>query len=124
MNGIFYIATGGVCGALLRYWVSNGIGNLFGRDFPYGTLTVNVLGSFLIGLLSFILLPRFETNPELRLALIVGLLGSFTTFSSFSLETIGLLQEGAIFRAFTNVILSVALCLLATWIGILAARQL
>lgn len=124
MNALGYIAAGGVCGALLRYWVTNGIDAVLGRNFPYGTLTVNVLGSFLIGVLSLSLLQRFEMQPELRLALIVGLLGSFTTFSSFSLETLALLQEGAIWRALMNILSSVGLCLAATWIGLLIGRQL
>lgn len=123
MIQILYMAAGGVLGTLLRYWTTNSMHDLMGRGFPYGTLVVNVLGSFLIGLLSLALAPRFEINPELRLALITGFLGAFTTFSAFSFETIRLLQEGMLLRASVNILLSISLCLLATWAGIITARQ-
>jgi protein CrcB len=89
MNPLIAIAFGGACGAVLRFLVSSGVYQWLGRGFPYGTLTVNVLGSFLIGLLTEVLvLQRIAITMEYRSAILVGLFGSFTTFSTFSLETL------------------------------------
>lgn len=118
------IAFGGALGALLRYWTSTGVHGLFGRDFPYGTLTVNVIGSLLIGFLSVVMLERLTIGPEWRAGLLIGLLGAFTTFSTFSMETINLIEQGAMLKAMLNVVLSVLLCLGAVWIGLVIARQL
>lgn len=117
------IAAGGAVGALLRFWVSNGIYALVGRTFPYGTLAVNVLGSLLMGLLYVLLLDKLALGPQWRAALLVGLLGAFTTFSTFSIETLNLVEEGEAIKALLNVLLSVSLCLLAAWIGVLAGRS-
>jgi CrcB protein len=97
---------------------------MLGRDFPYGTLAVNVAGSLLIGLLTVMLLERFDLDPQWRAAVLIGLLGAFTTFSTFSLETFYLLEQGELAKAVANVVLSVVLCLVATWVGILTGRQL
>ena len=111
-------------GALLRFAMSNGVYKILGRDFPYGTLAVNVLGSLLIGILFILLIEKLAVAAEWRAGLIVGLLGAFTTFSTFSLETFTLLEDGAFVKAGLNVLLSVVLCLLATWLGISLGRQL
>lgn len=118
------IAGGGAVGALLRYWVSSGTYFLLGRAFPYGTLAVNVLGSLLMGLLYVLLLERMSSGPELRAFLLIGLLGAFTTFSTFSLETLTLIGQAAYLKAGLNMVLSVAACVAAAGLGVFLARQL
>jgi CrcB protein len=118
------IAVGGALGAVLRYGVSNSVHRLLGRDFPYGTLVVNALGSLLMGLLFVILVERMAVSTEWRAALLVGLLGAFTTFSTFSFETLALFNAGAPIKALVNILVSVMLCLLATWLGMMLGRQL
>lgn len=116
------IAAGGAIGALLRFWMSNGIYSLMGRTFPYGTLAVNVLGSLLMGFLYVLLVDKLALGPQWRAALLIGLLGAFTTFSTFSIETLNLVEEGEAIKALLNVVLSVVLCLAAAWAGVLAGR--
>lgn len=124
MQQLLYIAAGGALGAVLRYGVSNGVHLIFGRAFPYGTLTVNVLGSLLIGFLYILLIERYSLGPNVRAILIIGVLGAFTTFSTFSLETYNLLENGEFIKAILNILLSVTLCLLAAWAGVLIGREL
>ncbi len=124
MSLILYIAAGGAVGAVLRYLASTGVYGLLGRDFPYGTLAVNVLGSLLIGVLSVLLIERLDVGPEWRAALLVGVLGAFTTFSTFSVETFFLIEQGEALKALLNVTLSVLLCVTAAWVGILVGRQI
>jgi len=121
---LFAIAVDGAVGAIMRFAMSNGVYKLFGRDFPYGTLAVNVLGSLLIGVLFILLIEKLAVAAEWRAGLLVGLLGAFTTFSTFSLETFTLMENGAFLKAGLNVFLSVVLCLAATWLGISLGRQL
>jgi len=118
------IAAGGAVGALLRFWVSTGVYNLLGRGFPYGTLAVNVLGSLAMGFLYVLLLDRMTVAPEVRAALLVGFLGAFTTFSTFSIETLNLIEQADFMRAGLNMVISVAACLFACWFGLLLGRQL
>ena len=124
MLQILAIAGGGALGALGRFWMSTGVHRLLGRDFPWGTLTVNILGSFLMGLLFVLLTERLALGPEVRAAILVGLLGAFTTFSTFSIETLALIEEGYLTRAFLNMGASLLLCLLACWAGLLLGRSL
>lgn len=124
MLQIFAIAGGGALGALGRFFVSNGVYRLLGRDFPWGTLMVNTLGSFLMGVLFVLFLERLASAAELRSAVLVGFLGAFTTFSTFSMETLALIEQGLPGRAFMNIGVSVLLCLLACWLGILLGRSL
>jgi len=115
---------GGAFGAVLRYGASLSVYSLLGRGFPYGTLFVNVSGSLLMGLLSVIMLERFNIDPEWRAAVLVGVLGSFTTFSTFSIETLNLLEQGDVIRATANIVLSVLVCLAAVWCGVIIGRQI
>jgi len=125
MNPLIAIALGGAFGAVLRFLVSTGIYQWLGREFPYGTLSVNVLGSFLIGLLTEVLiLQKVAISLEYRSAILIGLFGSFTTFSTFSLDTVILIEQGDLYKALVNVLLSVFLCVFAVWIGLMAGRGL
>lgn len=117
MKSLLFVAMGGAVGAMLRYGISSGIYTWFGRSFPYGTLVVNVLGSFAIGLLSILLIEKFDVPHEVRLALVVGVLGALTTFSTFSWDTLDLMQQGMMQKAFFNVLLNVVICIGAAWIG-------
>lgn len=124
MIRITLIAAGGAAGALLRYWLSGGVYALLGKDFPYGTLSVNVIGSLLMGLAYVFLFERMAVSSEMRAALVIGLLGAFTTFSTFSIETLNLIEAGEQLKAGLNVVLSVLLCLGGCWLGLLLGRQL
>lgn len=124
MQTLLYIALGGALGAILRYAVSNGVHMLLGRGFPFGTLSVNVLGSLVMGFSYILLIERISNNMGLRAMLIIGFLGAFTTFSTFSIETFNLLESGEAFKAFTNILVSVILCLLAAWIGVVLGREI
>lgn len=108
----------------MRYLASTGVYAVLGRGFPYGTLVVNVVGSLLMGVLTVLLLERLSVGPEWRAGILIGVLGAFTTFSTFSMETLILIEQGDWFKALLNVFLSVALCLLAAWFGILMGRSL
>jgi CrcB protein len=118
MLRILLIALGGAVGSVLRYWLSTSVYAVVGRDFPYGTLAVNVVGSFLMGYLAMFFLERFvEVAGEMRSLLLIGLLGGFTTFSAFSIETLALFENGEVLRAGLNIALSIILCLTAVWAG-------
>lgn len=124
MKTLLFIACGGALGAMMRYGTSLGVYSILGRGFPYGTLFVNVTGSLLMGFLSIVMLERFNVGPEWRAAILVGVLGSFTTFSAFSIETLNLFEQGDLVRAFANIVLSVVVCLIAVWLGVSLGKQL
>jgi len=118
------VAAGGAAGAVLRWLMAGAIQRFTGGAFPWGTFAVNALGSFLLGFLFVWLIERSTASELVRLALTVGMLGAFTTFSTFSLESIRLLQEGALGMAATNVFGQVVVCLVLTWLGIQLARAI
>jgi len=108
----------------MRFWVSNGVYHLLGRGFPYGTLAVNVIGSLVMGLLYVLFLERMTVSPELRGALLIGFLGAFTTFSTFSIETVNLIEQAELFKAGANMVISVFACVFAAWLGLMIGRQI
>lgn len=124
MLQLISIAAGGALGAVARYGASNAVYRLLGRDFPWGTLAVNLIGSFLMGLLFVLLLERMSVSAEWRAAVLIGFLGAFTTFSTFSIETLNLLEEGAVVGAVLNMVASVSLCVLVCWVGLVLGRAL
>ena len=124
MTNLIAIASGGALGAVLRYLTSIGVHRMFGQEFPYGTLAVNVLGSLMIGFCAVILLERLLLDDFWRAVIMIGFLGAFTTFSTFSLETLNLLMNGEIIKAALNIFLGVTLCIIAAWLGMIWGRQL
>ncbi len=120
----FLVFLGAGLGGISRYWVSNGIHLFLGRQFPFGTLVVNATGSFLMGMLITIIFERFDgIGPQLRALLLIGFLGGYTTFSSFSLETLNLIENGAWWNALLNIFLNVFLCVGLSCLGVLGGRQ-
>jgi len=117
---ILSVGLGGFVGAIARFWLS-GLAQRLSDRFPFGTLTVNLLGSFLLGLLATLFLERV-VSQDVRLFLLVGLLGAFTTYSTFSLETFDLMVEGEWFLAGTNMLANVLGTLIAVWTGVLVAK--
>src|SRR5205809_1661219 len=117
------IALGGAVGSVLRYLIGGAVQRTSASGFPIGTMFVNVSGCFLIGILVRQFL-NMQLSPELRALLIVGFCGGYTTFSTFSAETLGLIEGGEYGRATSYVILSVVLCLSATFMGMVAMRLL
>ena len=123
MNAVLLLAvgTGGFLGAISRFLLSTGVQRLTGSTFPYGTLTVNVVGSFMIGFLFF----YFEQTiaPNQKALLMTGFLGALTTFSTFSLETVLMFQNGLYLKAFGNVSVNALLCVTATMVGMMMFRK-
>ena len=111
-------------GGLTRYYLSGWVYTLLGRSFPYGTFVVNITGAYFIGLIMELSLRSSAIPDTLRLGLTVGFMGGLTTFSTFSYETFTLLEDGQFTVAFANVLASVAVCLLFTWLGIISIRTI
>lgn len=124
MQLMLLIAGFGALGCLTRYFISGWVYDLLGRSFPYGTIAVNTLGAFLIGLIMELGLRSTVLPGSLRIGLTIGFLGGLTTFSTFSYETFRLLEDGELLVATSNVLLSVVVCLFFTWLGIHTARYL
>tara|TARA_Y100001935_G_scaffold252463_1_gene256436 strand:- start:3092 stop:3469 length:378 start_codon:yes stop_codon:yes gene_type:complete len=124
LKQIYAIAAGGAIGALLRYWISMIIFANVGRSFPWGTLVVNIIGSFLIGFLSIFFIDKLAITSEWKNFWLIGLLGAFTTFSAFSLETVNLIERADYLSASMNVLANVFACILAAIFGIVIAKQI
>jgi fluoride exporter len=124
MNHMLLVAIGGALGSVCRYLVGLWALRQFGPNFPWGTLTVNVAGSFAIGLLVELIVRRYDASPEMRLLLITGVLGGFTTFSAFSLDVITLFERGAALAGATYVLASVAISLGAVFAGLALGRAM
>jgi CrcB protein len=124
LTRLLYVGAGGFAGAVARYAVGLWIGQRWGRSFPLGTFVINVSGSFLIGLLMSLFTERLIVNPHLRLLLVVGFLGAYTTFSTFEYETGALLKDGEWMFASINVIGSVFLGFVGLKIGEILANVL
>jgi CrcB protein len=126
VHSYFWIAVGSALGGIARYWCSGVVARLIGETFPWGTLLVNVVGSFIIGFVATITGPdgRLFMPTIARQFIMVGFCGGFTTFSSFSLQTLNLVNDGEWLYAGMNIVWSVILCLVAVWIGHISAVQL
>jgi CrcB protein len=122
----FWVGLGGALGSIARFWASGVIARHFGETFPFGTLIVNVTGSLVIGFFATLTGTdgRWCVGPSFRTFFMVGLCGGYTTFSSFSLQTLNLARDGEWFQAGANAVLSLVLCLLAVWLGHLVAVSL
>jgi CrcB protein len=118
----FWICLGGAAGTGARYLLSGLMLRRLGSAFPYGTLLVNVLGSFILGALMQLALTTSALSPNLRLALTIGAMGGFTTYSTFNYETVRYFQEGAVLFGVLNILVMVLACLLAGFLGLVAGR--
>ncbi len=116
------IAIGGALGAVSRYFAVGLVTDWLGKSFPFGTMAVNITGSFLIGVMYILVVQKLHAMPELRAILVVGFLGSFTTFSTFSLETFSLIEQGNLSQAGLYTLSSLVMGVLAVWAGISIAK--
>lgn len=123
MHPLLLVAIGGALGSMARYGAASAVNRVAPSSFPWGTLAVNIAGSFLIGLAMVLLMKAGEWRESSRLLLITGVLGGFTTFSSFSWETWKLIEDGRLVMAMTNIIASAGICLVATVAGAMLAKQ-
>jgi fluoride exporter len=115
---------GGTAGTFARYFLSAGVYRILGSDFPYGTMIVNLLGCLIIGFLAVLAEEKFVLSPDVRILLMIGFCGAFTTFSTFILESANLIKYGEVLKAFINIGLSVILGFVAFWAGIVIARNI
>ena len=122
MYDILAIAVAGAAGAVSRFWMTRTIFEWLGTSFPYATLIINISGSLLLGFFSVLFLQKIDVPEPLRFAVLVGFLGAFTTFSTFSYETLSLLEQGQQIKAIIYVSASIFICVFATWLGVLLAR--
>jgi fluoride exporter len=119
MSNVLWIGLGGALGTMARYWLSGMVAQRIGETFPWGTILVNVSGSFVIGFFATLTDPsgRWMVSPTARQFVMIGILGGYTTFSSFSIQTLMLARDGEWLWAGGNILASVALCLAAVWLG-------
>ena len=121
-----YVAVGGAIGSVARFWLTARVAEILGPQFPWGTILINVLGSFVIGFYATFTGPdgRMTASFDARAFVMVGICGGFTTFSAFSLQTLDLARQSHWLEAGGNIVLSVVLCLVAVWLGHIAAAAL
>jgi CrcB protein len=126
MTTYLWVAIGSALGGMARYWMAAAVMSLTGPQFPWGTILINILGSFIIGFFGMLtgFEGRFAVTPDARVFVMTGLCGGFTTFSAFSLQTFELAHDGRVLSAVGNVVLSVTLCLVAVTLGALAASAI
>lgn len=124
MGKLLLIGLAGFIGTLSRYWLSGVVARRYGETFPMGTLVVNLVGCFLVGLLFYLLQERFLVNQTVRTVVLIGFLGGFTTFSSFGLQTFTLLQDGEFGLAALNILGANLIGLVLVWAGYTLARIL
>lgn len=124
MTQVLAIGLGGAAGSMLRFWMSTWVHSWAGRGFPYGTLAVNMVGCLLMGLLFVLFMERLSNDTVWRAGILIGVLGGFTTFSAFSIETFSLIEQGAWLKAAVNTTASLVLSIGATWIGVILGRQI
>jgi fluoride exporter len=122
MGKYLMVGIGGFLGAIARFWVGGFISTKIGTRFPYGTFFINCTGSFLIGFIITLLAERTHWSPNWRYLIPVGFIGAYTTFSTFEYETFRVMQEGELFMALLNVLLSVLVGFVAVWLGVIAGR--
>jgi CrcB protein len=126
MESYLWVAIGSALGGVARYWCSGVAARLFGETFPWGTVIVNIVGSFVIGFFATLTGPdgRVYASSIVRQFVMLGICGGYTTFSSFSLQTLNLMNDGEWLRAGGNVVVSVVCCMVAVWIGHVLASGL
>ena len=124
MQKIILIALAGLVGTLLRYWLSGFLARQYGETFPWGTMAVNLIGCFVAGALFVLTEKRFLVSPTIRTVILIGLLGGFTTFSAYGLQTFALLRDGEFGLAMLNVVASNILGLFMVWAGYVFGKVL
>ena len=126
MGTYIWVAVGGAIGTLGRYWLTGVVSRLIGETFPWGTFVINVTGSFIIGFFATLTGPdgRIFAPTDVRQFVMIGICGGYTTFSSFSLQTLNLMNDGEWLYAGANIVLSVVACLIAVWVGHVLALSL
>ena len=124
MNTYIVIAVGGAFGAISRFWITTNVDKLYAATYPWGTFIVNLIGCFFIGLLFVLFSEKISLADDVRSLLVVGFLGAMTTFSTFSLDAFLLIEQGQYGIAFSYLLGSVVVCLIATFVGINIARIL
>lgn len=121
MLAYLWVAIGGALGSVGRFWINGMVSRSFGETFPWGTMIINVSGSFIIGVIAALALPEGRLDSPSRAFVtqlfMIGICGGYTTFSSFSLQTLNLINDGEWLRAGANILLSVVLCLVGVWLG-------
>jgi len=124
LKAMIFVAMGGALGSVARYLVISAVGRAAGTYFPFGTLTANVVGSFILGVLVECMALRWDVSPEFRAMLVVGVMGGFTTFSSFSLEVVLQIERGQMAAAGVYVVSSVAFSILGLFVGMRLMRMI